>query len=800
LPKILIILFFGFLLRIILCPFLTLKLDQNTFIVWSINLVNKGFKNFYLNWSDYFPGYLYILWVLGKVRGFLPDELLYKVPAILSDLLTGYLIYRIAIKYVNEKKSLIITSLYVFNPAIIYNSTLWGQIDSIVILFSLLSLFLVEKNIILSAVFLALGTLVKPQVAFLTPLILFLLFKSKNKVKKIIIYSLTGGILFILGFLPFLLGGKNLFQFIFERIRFSFNQYQYASVNAFNFWGLFGFWKPDVGKVPLNILGAIIFSFSFSFALLKTKIKRGEKYVLSTLIFLSSFLFLTRIHERHLLPVFAPLVLTTLFLPNTIIIYVLLSFTYLANMFYSYIWITNGFQEIFPKFVIYFFIIINLWSIFFFLKEIVSKKTKNYLMIFRNMWKRIKKTKIKVRKETFPKIILKKKYTKTILFGILIFSLGTRLYGLNYPEKEYFDEVYHAFTAREMLHGNKAAWEWWNTPPEGFAYEWTHPPLAKLFMWGSMSVFGETAFFWRFPGAILGVGVVFLTYLIAKQIFKDELLAIFSATFISLDGLVLTMSRIGMNDTYLLFFSLLTIYLFLRNKDFFSSISFGLALSSKWSALWVIPILFVIWLSRKNKFNLKLGWFLVMPPLVYLANHIPMFLTGHSLDIFWGMQKQMWWYHTKLQATHPYTSSWWSWPLNLRPVYLYTSDEIGGMVSRIYNLGNPAVFWFGLISIVCSFVYSLLNKNRKLALVVFSYLVFFVPWAASPRIMFFYHYLPSMPFLAIATGYVLRKEKKLIIPTLTLFLVVFLYFYPHWAGMKIPLWLDKSYYWFPSWR
>ncbi|MFH1971541.1 MAG: glycosyltransferase family 39 protein [Patescibacteria group bacterium] len=800
LPKVLIIIFFGFLLRIILCPFLTLKLDQNTFIAWSINLVNKGFNNFYHGWSDYFPGYLYILWLLGKIRGFLPDELLYKIPAIVSDLLTGYLIYQIAKKYVNKKKSLIVTSLYVFNPAVISNSTLWGQIDSIVILFSLLALFLIEKNIILSAVFLSLGTLVKPQVVFLTPLILYLLFKSKNKFRKIVIYAFIGAVVFLLGFLPFLLEENNLFQFIFDRILLSFNQYQYTSVNAFNFWGLFGFWKSDIGKVPLSVLGTTIFSLTFLYSLLKTKVKKGEKYVLSTLIFLSSFLFLTRIHERHLLPVFAPLVLTTIFLPNTIIIYVLLSFTYIANMLYSYVWITYDFQEIFPKFLIYFFSVINLWSVFFFLKEIISKKAKDYLSLFRNIWEQIKKTKVKVRKDTFPIIILKKKYTRIILFGILLFSLVTRLYALNFPDKEYFDEVYHAFTAKEMLHGNKAPWEWWNTPPEGFAYEWTHPPLAKLFMWGSMTFFKENSFFWRLPGAILGSGVVFLVYLISKKLFKDEILALISAAFFSLDGLALTMSRIGMNDTYLLFFSLLTVYLFSREKDFLSSISFGLALSSKWSALWVIPIIFILWLSRRKKFDLKLGWFLVIPPLVYLANYIPMFLTGHSLDIFWGMQKQMWWYHTRLEATHPYTSYWWSWPLNVRPVYLFTSDEIGGMVSRIYNLGNPVVFWFGLVSVISSFIFSLVNRNKKLALVVFSYLVFFVPWAASPRIMFFYHYLPSLPFLAIATGYVLRKEKRLIAPVLLTAFLMFIYFYPHWIGIRIPLWLDKSYYWFSSWR
>jgi len=366
----------------------------------------------------------------------------------------------------------------------------------------------------------------------------------------------------------------------------------------------------------------------------------------------------------------------------------------------------------------------------------------------------------------------------------------------------YFDEVYHAFTSKVIMSADRAkAWEWWNTPPAGFAYEWTHPPLAKLGMVLGMSIFGQNAFGWRIPGALLGVGSVFLVYLLAKELFKDEVVGLLSAGVFSLDGLPLVLSRIGMNDSYILFFALLSIYLFLKQKDLPSAISFGLAMASKWSALWVAPILFLIWLRRKNRFKIStFAYFLIIPFAVYLLSYLDMFLTGHSLSIWWGMQEQMWWYHTGLRATHPYSSSWWSWPLLIRPIYLYTSDEVNGMVARIYAMGNPIVFWFGLASMVLCFLYSYVEKNKNLALVVFSYLIFFVPWAVSPRIMFLYHYLPSIPFLAIATGYVLRRNSKLIFGFLLICFLTFIYFYPHWTGLQVPLWLDKSYYWLATWR
>jgi dolichyl-phosphate-mannose--protein O-mannosyl transferase len=387
-----------------------------------------------------------------------------------------------------------------------------------------------------------------------------------------------------------------------------------------------------------------------------------------------------------------------------------------------------------------------------------------------------------------------------LLLIILVFSLLTRLIFLSSPKNEYFDEVYHAFTARRMLHNDPRAWEWWNTPPEGYAYEWTHPPLAKLGMVVGMLIFGENAFGWRIIGALLGAGSVFLVFLIAKRFFKDEIIALMAAGIFGLDGLPLVMSRIGMNDSYLLFFSLLSIYFFITNKNLFSAVALGLALSSKWSAIWVIPILAVSHFVFGKKISVKYLWFLVFPPLIYLVTYTGMFLTGHDFATFIGVQKQMWWYHTRLSAAHSYSSPWFSWPLMVRPVYLYTGEVVKEVVSRIYAMGNPIVFWFGLISIIFSIILSYIERNKKLGLVVFSYFVFFVPWAVSPRIMFLYHYLPAIPFLSIATAYVLRRSKILATGYLLLATILFVYLFPHLTAVPIPEWLDKSYYWFPSWR
>ena len=44
---------------------------------------------------DYLPGYLYVLWILGKINLVLPflQTITFKLPAIFADIATGYLIY-----------------------------------------------------------------------------------------------------------------------------------------------------------------------------------------------------------------------------------------------------------------------------------------------------------------------------------------------------------------------------------------------------------------------------------------------------------------------------------------------------------------------------------------------------------------------------------------------------------------------------------------------------------------------------------------------------------------------------------
>ncbi len=417
-----------------------------------------------------------------------------------------------------------------------------------------------------------------------------------------------------------------------------------------------------------------------------------------------------------------------------------------------------------------------------------------------------------------------------ILIAILIFAAFLRFYRLDYPNAYVFDEVYHGFTAKEYLKGSKEAWEWWTTPPPGVAFEWTHPTLAKEIMTSSMYILGffneypgqnTEAFGWRLPGSILGVISVFLVYLLGKKLFGRNS-GLIAAFIFSIDGLNFVQSRTGMNDIYLVTFSLASVLFLLNKKFFFSALFLGLAFASKWSAAYLLGIngllLFYFLLNRKIKFaefSKTLAYFILIVPAVYLISYIPFFSLSHTTDQFVELQRQIWWYHSNLKATHDYSSPAWSWPLNLYPVWYFVEYHKNGLVSNIFASGNPVLFWLGVGAIFIS-IYDLFlafaKKNSFLqnsheiqehstgihlslkdsyVVVLLGFFGFWLPWIFSPRIMFLYHYSPSVPFLCIALAFQIklimqqRNSKYLGFIILGLILIGFLIVYPVLTGIPL---------------
>lgn len=380
--------------------------------------------------------------------------------------------------------------------------------------------------------------------------------------------------------------------------------------------------------------------------------------------------------------------------------------------------------------------------------------------------------------------------SKKILLLIILFALAIRIYRLDYPNAYVFDEVYHAFTAKEYLKGSKEAWEWWTTPPEGVAYEWTHPPLAKEVMTASMFLFRiQDAWAWRLPGVLLGILSVYLVYLLGMKLLNNQTASLIAAFAFSVDGLNFVQSRVGMNDIYFVTFMLATILFLLNKKYFLSAIFLGLSISSKWAGIYTYLIIIPL-LLKEQQFR-KIEFFVVIPVIIYLITYTPFFMLGHNFKQFIEVQQQMWWYHTGLKATHDYASSWWSWPLNLYTVW-YFVDYLDNKITNIFASGNTVVFWIGSAAMVLTIWEAFKKKSVNLFIILLGFFVFWLPWAISPRIMFLYHFSPSVPFLTLALGHQLnlffenKKSRNFVIFLLLIMIINFILIYPFLVGIPTP--------------
>lgn len=451
-------------------------------------------------------------------------------------------------------------------------------------------------------------------------------------------------------------------------------------------------------------------------------------------------------------------------------------------------------------------------------------------------------------------------YRSVVLLAILCFTFFTRMFMLNHPEKYVFDEVYHAVTAKLIARDDPRAYEWWNPPPEpNTAVDWLHPPLAKYFQAISISAFGENSFGWRFSSVIFGVLVILITYHLAYRLFNNHVIALLSALLASLDGLLLTQSRIAMNDIHVTFFILFTLYNYQvyrqtqkTSKLLLTGISAGLAMTSKWSGVFTIGIIgffelveFVKIILRQKaaKFDFRevfdfllLRFILIIciPVALYIAGYTHMFMQGKDFAHLKEMHNQIWWYQTHLDATHPYQSRPIEWFLNLRPVWIDVEYLPGDKRADIYAFGNPALFWFGAFTVLTTLTYlgtaaisklqTLLKKHptaeqvtqffhthlitiskSSLFFLLFSYFAVWLPWQLSPRIMFFYHYTPAVPLLTIILSYWLyrwSKYSKYIVYTVTaLVIICFALWYPHWVELPVSnSWAESIYFAIPQWR
>jgi Gpi18-like mannosyltransferase len=168
------------ILRLLLASLHGFDVDLGTFRSWSMRLAEDHPWHFYQphEFTDYAPGYMYVLWLIGelnKVLDFNQDQWDYilKVPSIVADLASVYLVYKMLDKQ-SPATQLGAALIYAFFPPALLVGAFWGQVDSILAFFLLLSVYFISRDRPLSgAVAYMIGFLIKPQAIAALPFLAF---------------------------------------------------------------------------------------------------------------------------------------------------------------------------------------------------------------------------------------------------------------------------------------------------------------------------------------------------------------------------------------------------------------------------------------------------------------------------------------------------------------------------------------------------------------------------------------------------------------------------------------------------
>ena len=391
----------------------------------------------------------------------------------------------------------------------------------------------------------------------------------------------------------------------------------------------------------------------------------------------------------------------------------------------------------------------------------------------------------------------------------------------SFLNSSYFDEIYHARTAWEHLN---------NVAP----YEISHPPLGKIIIGIGISLFGMNPFGWRFSGTLFGVLMLPAMYVFLKKLFGSRQAAACGTVVFATDFMHFVQTRIATIDTYAVFFILLmylSMAVFLMTDSLkalaLSGISFGLGCACKWTCLYAGAGLAVLWAGywighRKRGFPafvknclFCVGFFVVMPCLIYYLAYIPYgraagikgVFNREYLDIVLSNQTYMFTYHAGLVAEHPYSSRWYQWLLDIRPILYYLQYFDDGSRSSFGAFLNPVLCWGGLLALAVCLYRAIFRLDRTAMFILIGYLAQLLPWVLVTRLTFAYHYFPCCVFLVLAIGYVFRLMEDGT-PHCRVYLwgfaglsaAVFVLFFPALTGLRVDnAAATQLMGWLPTW-
>ncbi|MEV4260491.1 phospholipid carrier-dependent glycosyltransferase [Kribbella sp. NPDC049584] len=440
----------------------------------------------------------------------------------------------------------------------------------------------------------------------------------------------------------------------------------------------------------------------------------------------------------------------------------------------------------------------------------------------------------------------------TLMAGIL------RFWHLSTPVKFVFDETYYAKDAFSLLKFGYA--RQFIDQPEGAADKailsgnldvfkpspslTVHPEVGKWMIAAGEQLFGMNTFGWRFMPALFGTLTVLLVIRTVRRMTRSTLIGSIAGLLLAVDGLHFVMSRVALLDIFLAFWLVAAVSCLVADRDWTrrrhadsldtptpdgqrrtigrwllirpwriaAGVCFGLALGTKWSAVWTLAafgVLAFAWdFGARRALGVRFAFvksalvdgipafvsLVLVAGITYLATWTGWLLHDNAYDHNWaasnpahGVMKvvpddfrSLLEYHKEVlafhtgdyikHATHPYQSNPAGWPIIARPIGFDAVNDIKpgtpgcnapagtNCLQVISALGTPLLWWGGALALIAALVFWIGSRDWRYGVPIVGFVTCWVPWFAfDDRPIFFFYAVTMIPFTVMAVALILGK-------------------------------------------
>jgi Gpi18-like mannosyltransferase len=537
--------------------------DVGDYQAWASQIATFGPAHTYQQgfFLDYPPGYLYGLWVVGIIaHGIGATGDFYRViiqsPAIVADFALAILMYAFIRRGGRPEMAFIAMLMVALNPALLFDTVVWGQSDSVMTFVTLLSIVaILGDQYEIAWGLAAIAVLVKPQGLMMLPVLgVWTMLETDFATWIRSGFALIA--VAIIGIAPFQIGHE--WNWIIKLYTSTAAYYHETSVNAFNLMALLG----GLRQADSNTLAGIsYFALGMSllvplYAFVAWILWRGRtptRLLFASFIAVFGFFMVApRMHERYMYPAIALAVPLALEAPEMLAVFVILTITCFINLAY----ILHTLNTV----------------VFLDSRDGLAMTTSALNVIALGLavyWGSTRMRDAGTETDAVGKFIKKfamprpiEDYVEepacappwiaidTIVISLLVIAAAiTRFWNLGHPAEIVFDEVHFVAQGRHYLHG------------ESFLDP--HPPLAKLVISLGILIFGDHPFGWRVGNATIGTALVGITYLLGRRLTGSRLVGALAGAILLCDGMYLVDSHYAVIDivylacaavAYLLFF------------------------------------------------------------------------------------------------------------------------------------------------------------------------------------------------------------------------------------------------------